>query len=199
MANTVVCPECHSTIVLAEHPKTVTRSFRIDEAALGALEEEALKKSSSVNTVLNQQILSFSEYDRFFSKVGMVKFSASTLQNLINAAPDERLIEAAVASALDTPGSIMRSKYGKVTLDTTLEYVKMVSEFGNMYECAFADLPDGKVITLSHRFGPKGSLFWANYVKTLFEQIGYVPKIKTSANSVSFEILPKRTDASFEF
>jgi len=31
-------------------------------------------------------------------------------------------------------------------------------------------------------------LFWGSYVKTLFEQIGFTPKLKTSAHSVDFEI-----------
>jgi hypothetical protein len=50
----------------------------------------------------------------------------------------------------------------------------------------------GKVVTLFHRFGLKGSLFYANYVKSLFEQINYNPKTKMSAHSVDFEIRSKK-------
>jgi hypothetical protein len=80
MASMLVCPECHSPIVLEEHRKTVTRSFRIDEAALGALEEEAGRRNVSVNTFLNQQILSFANFDRFFMRLGLVKLSANTAE-----------------------------------------------------------------------------------------------------------------------
>ncbi len=154
----VVCPECHSPIVLGEHGKTVTRSFRINEAALAALEEEATRRNVSVNTFLNQQILSFASFDRFFLRLGLVKLSVNTLQRLLNAASDDKIAEAAVVAALDTPRPIILSKYGQVTLETTLEYIKMLSEFANLFEYSLASSPSGKVVTLFHRYGPKGSL-----------------------------------------
>jgi hypothetical protein len=39
-------------------------------------------------------------------------------------------------------------------------------------------------------------LFYANYVKTLFEQIDCSSKIKTSDHTVDFEIIPNKKDAS---
>jgi len=188
----VVCPECHSPIVLGGHGKTVTRSFRIDEAALAALEEEAARRNISVNTYLNQQMVSFANFDRFFLRLGLVKLSTNTLQMLIDAASDEKLVEAAVAAALDTPRAAILSKYGEVTLETTLEYIKMLSEFANLYEYSVSNSPDGRIVTLNHRFGPKGSLFYSNYVKTILEQINYHPKMRSGAHSVDFEVLTRR-------
>jgi hypothetical protein len=196
MPSMVVCPECHSPIVFGGRGKTVTRSFRVDEEALSALEEEAARRNVSVNTFLNQQILSFTRYDRFFLRIGLVKYSANTLRLLIDAASDETIVEAARLAALDTPRAIIMSKYGQVTLETTLEYVKMLAEFGNMYEYSISKSPSGTVITLSHRFGAKGSLYYSSYVRTLFEQINYTLKIKSSTHSVDFEILPRKDDGS---
>jgi hypothetical protein len=93
MPSMVVCPECHSPTILGKHGKTVTRSFRIDEAAL---EEEAVRRNISVNTFLNQQILSFANFKRFFIRSGLIKFSVITLQRLLEAASDEKIVEAAV-------------------------------------------------------------------------------------------------------
>lgn len=194
MPSMVVCPECHSPIVLGGHGKTVTRSFRIDEAALAALEEEAARRNVSVNTFLNQQILSFANFDRFFMRLGLVKLSANTLHRLLDASSDEKIVEAATVAALDTPRPIILSKYGQVTLETTLEYIKMLSEFANLFEYSLSSSPGGKVVTLYHRFGPKGSLFYTNYVKTLFEQIDYSPKFRSSVDSIDFEILPEKDD-----
>ena len=188
----IVCPECHSPLVLGGHGKTVTRSFRVDEQALAALEEEAARRNVSVNTFLNQQILSFASFDRFFLRIGLAKLSVNTLQRLLNASPDDKIVEAATIAALDTPRPIILSKYGQVTLETTLEYIKMLSEFANLFEYSLSSSPSGKVVTLYHRFGPKGSLFYTNYVKTLFEQIDYSPKIKSTSDSIDFEIPPKK-------
>lgn len=55
--------------------KTVTRSFRINEDAFLALEEEAKKRNISLNTLVNQLFLSFANFDRYFQKFGMTKTS----------------------------------------------------------------------------------------------------------------------------
>ena len=194
MPSMVVCPECHSPILFGEHGKTVTRSFRIDETALAALEDEASRRNVSVNTFLNQQILSFAKFERFFQKLGLVKFSANTLQRLLDAASEESIADAAVAAALDTPRSIILSKSGQITFETTLEYIKTLSEFANLFEYSLSDSVDGKIITIFHRFGQKGSIFFAKYITTIFEQIDYSPRIKTGEHSVEFEILPRKHD-----
>lgn len=46
----------------------------------------------------------------------------------------------------------------------------------------------GKTVTLFHRFGQKGLLVLEKLRETLFEQIGFTPKLKTNAHSVDFEI-----------
>jgi len=195
MPSMVICPECHSPIVFGARGKTVTRSFRIDEGVMAALEEESAKRSISVNTLLNQQLLAFANFDRFHAKLDLVKITGSTLQKLLEDVSDEKLAEAAVVAALDTPRSIILSKYGQVTFETTLEYIKMLAQYGNLFECSFSDSPEGKVVTLFHRFGTKGSLFLGKYVGVLLEQMDYGAKIETSAHTVDF-VVQKRKDVT---
>lgn len=101
-------------------------------------------------------------------------------------------MEAALDAARETPRSVILSKYGEITLETTLECIKMLSEFANLFEFSVSNLPNGRIVTLNHRFGPKGSLFLTNYVRTLFEQVNCNPKMRTRAHSVDFEIPSKR-------
>ena len=195
MPSTVICPECHSPIVLGARGKTVTRSFRIDEAVMAALEEESAKRSISVNTLVNQQLLAFANFDRFHSRLDVAKITGNALQKLLEAGSDEKIAEAGVVAALDTPRSIILSKYGQVTFETTLEYIKMLAQFGNLFECSFSDSPDGKVITLFHRSGPKGSIFLTKFIGVLLEQMGYTARTETSPHSVDF-VVQKRKDAT---
>jgi len=44
-------------------PKTATASFRLDESALNAIQEDARKQNVSVNTLLNQLVLAYANYD----------------------------------------------------------------------------------------------------------------------------------------
>jgi hypothetical protein len=143
----------------------------------------------SVNTFLNQQILSFANFDRFFMRVGLIKMSASTLERLLEAASEEKIVEAGASAARETPRAIILSKNGKVTLATTLEYIQLLSDFANLFKYSESSTPNGKIIAMFHVFGPKGSLFYSSYVKTLLEAVGYYPKIKTSDHSIDFEII----------
>jgi len=195
MPSTVICPECHSPIVFGARGKTVTRSFRVDESVMAALEEESAKRTISVNALVNQQLLVFANFDRFHTRLDLVKLTGSSLQKLLESAPDDKIVEAAVLAAIDTPRSIILSKYGQVTFETTVEYIQMLAQFANLFECTISESPEGKVITLFHRFGTKGSLFLAKFVGMLLEQMGYAPKIETSAHSVGF-LVQKKKDAT---
>lgn len=176
--------------------KTTTRSFRLDEAALETLEEEASKRNMSVNTLLNQQLLSYANFERYFMKLGLVKISGATFQKLLDAAPVEEIDKAGRAAVLDTARSIIRARYGEITLDTTLDYLQMLSEFSNEFEYSESKSPNGRVITLFHRLGLKGSNFYGAYGRTLFEGLGYTPKIMTSEHSVEFELVASEEQRS---
>ena len=62
--------------------KTVTRSFRINEIAFLALEEEAKKRKISLNTLVNQLFISYANFDRYFQRLGMIKISKVTYRKI---------------------------------------------------------------------------------------------------------------------
>jgi hypothetical protein len=75
--------------------KTVTRSFRINESAFLALEEEAKKRNISLNTLVNQLFISYANFDRYFQRLGMLKMSKVAFRKILKAAPDNELVESA--------------------------------------------------------------------------------------------------------
>jgi hypothetical protein len=171
--------------------KTVTRSFRINEAAFAVLEEEAKRRNVSTNTLLNQQLLQYANHDRFF-KVGLVRISSVFFRRLLEAATDEELARVGEALAIDEPGAVMLEKSGEVTLNTTIEFLQMVSEYSGLYEYSQTKSPNGMVITIIHGLGRKGSVLYSAFAKAIFEAIGYSPKIRTHEHSIDFEILPNK-------
>jgi hypothetical protein len=72
--------------------KTVTRSFRINERAFLALEEEAKKHDISLNTLVNQLFMSYANFDRYFQRLGMIKISKVTFRKILNAAPANEIV-----------------------------------------------------------------------------------------------------------
>ena len=84
-------------------PKTVPKSFRLDESALIAVEKEAVSLSVSANTLVNQILKQFSEFDRFARRINTVKLSSSIFQGMLSAVKTDSLIEVAKAAGSSIP------------------------------------------------------------------------------------------------
>jgi len=173
--------------------RTVTRSFRISERALKSIESESKRQNIGVSTIINQQLLAYSEFERYFIRLGLIKISSATFARLLMSSSDAEIANAGSEAGADTPRSIILAKYGEMSLDTVIEYLKMLSEYANQYEFGQIENAGKQVVTLLHGLGPKGSIFFTNYVKALFESIDYAPKISSSAHSVVIEITPEKS------
>ena len=80
-------------------PKTVPKSFRVDESALIAVEKEATAQQVSSNTLINQILIQFSEFERFAKKINTVKPSSFVFRGLLEAADADKIIELAKSAA----------------------------------------------------------------------------------------------------
>ena len=176
--------------------KTVTHSFRISEEALKAIEDESKRQNVSVATIINQQLLSYAELERFVRRLGLIKISSATFQRLLEAGSIENVAKAGSEAGIDSPSSIMLAKYGEQTLGTTMDYLEILSEFANLFEFSRVEQGGKTIITLIHRLGPKGSIFFANYMKNLFRSAEYSPKIASTDHSVIIEVSPQRDKGS---
>lgn len=174
--------------------RTVTRSFRISERALKSIEEEAKRQNVGVSTLINQQLLAYADFERYIRRLGLIKISSATFARLLLASSDEEIARAGSEAGSDTPRSIILTKYGTMSLSTAIEYLKMLSEFANLFEFGEVEHRDKHIITLLHGLGPKGSVFFLNYVKALFGSIEYDPKFSSSAHSVVIELSPEKLE-----
>lgn len=176
--------------------RTVTRSFRISERSLKALEDEAKRQNIGVSALLNQQLLAFADFDRYFRRLGLVKLSSSTFERLLQAASDDEIGRAGTETGADTPRSIISAKYGTLTLDSAIDFLNLMSEFSGQFEFGEVEKDGRRVLTVLHRLGAKGSRFFTNYLHSLFNGIGYNPKITASDHSITVEIPVKEIQTS---
>ncbi len=169
-------------------PKTATASFRLDESALNALQEDARKQNVSVNTLLNQLVLAYANFDRPMKRFHMIKVPASSFKHLLEAAVNEAVIEAGNSAGKDVPNTYIRAKWGELTVENALSYLKTTADYTNLFEYSEV-VRAGKVnVTLTHDFGAKGSLFLQRYVQAIFEPLGKPPRFLPDENAVAFEI-----------
>lgn len=175
----------------AEHrlkPKTTTASFRLDESAFSVLQEDARKQNISVNTLINQLVLAYANYDRPMKRFHMVKVPASSFKHILEAATDEAIAEAGNSTGKDVPKTYIRVKWGELSTENALAYLRTTADYTNLFEYSEVTRAGKVNVTLTHDFGPKGSLFLQRYVQAIFQPLGRPPRFLPDENTVSFEV-----------
>lgn len=164
--------------------KTVPKSFRIDESALRAVEVEAASLNVSPNTLVNQILKQYAEFDRFARKISTVKISSAPFRGILAAVDVGLLIEVAKTAGSSIPQAFVMAKSGKVDLESFISHIRLLANYAQLFE--FSETVDmhGRVVTLIHDFGLNWSIFLVHYVTEMFTQIGLLPKIEMSDRSV---------------
>jgi len=118
----------------------------------------------------------------------MIKLPASAFKHILQAATDEAIIEAGNSTGRDVPNTYIMSKWGELTVENALNYLKITADHTNLFEYSEI-IRDGMInVTLTHDFGSKGSLFLQRYVQAIFEQLNKRPKFSPDENAVAFEL-----------
>jgi len=168
--------------------KTVTRTFRISEGAFNALQDEAKRQKISMNTLVNQVILSYANFDRYVKKFHLLKISRPTFKKVLEAAPEDAIIQAGKAAGSDVPRFFILAKAGGLSLQGVLDHLRDLGDYGNLYEYEETTQDRRRTITLGHELGPKGTLFIAHYVQAVFENIQMSPTFTLGDNSITIEL-----------
>jgi len=166
--------------------KTVAKSFRVNEKALSALQEEAGRQSVSVNTLVNQLLLDYSEFGRYLQRVNALRLSRKTFAEILNSVSDDNLVKAGQIAGKSAPMALIASKWGKITVNTVIEYIHDLSAYANLFEYYEKNENERWTITLMHELGPKWSTFLTQYIGEAFVAAGVQPKTKTSDRAVIF-------------
>jgi len=171
--------------------KTVPKSFRIDESAIIAVEKEAIAQKVSPNTLVNQILSQFSEFERFAKKINTVEPSSFVFRGILEAADVDKMIQVAKTAGSSIPQAFVTAKKGKVDLDSLLDYLRTLALYAHLYEYSETLDSRGQVATLMHDFGLNWSIFLVHYITSMFEQIGVSPKLEMSDRSVILSLSGK--------
>jgi predicted HicB family RNase H-like nuclease len=169
--------------------KTVTRSFRINEASFLALEEDAQRHNVSLNTLVDQLFDAHSNYERFIEKMGMMRMAKLTFRRILDVSSPEGVAHAAKLHAKDQGKVAAISKYGELNVPNILDGLLVMFTYGGWGEYHETRSSRGKrVITLIHDLGQNGSVYLLNFVKSIFEDIDVEPKITPTEQGIVIEV-----------
>jgi hypothetical protein len=168
--------------------KTAAKSFRLDEAALMAVEKEAATQNITPNTLVNQLLKQFAEFDRYARRINTVKLSSSIFRGLLAAAKTDGLIEVAKNAGSSIPQAFVTAKSGKVDVNSLMDHVRSLATYAHL--CEYSESVDShtQVATLIHDYGLNWSIFLVHYVTAMFEQLGIYPNVEMSDRSVIFTL-----------
>lgn len=172
-------------------PKTIPKSFRLDQSALMAVDKEAAAQNVTPNTLVNQLLKQYAEFDRFAKRVNTVRLSSSIFTGLLSSIEAEKMVEIAKASGSSIPQAYATAKTGKVTVESLLDHVRSLAAYAHLFEYSETVESHSHVATLIHDFGLKWSIFLVHYVTSMFEQVGIAPKVEMSDRSVTFALTDK--------
>ena len=165
--------------------KTVAKSFRINKDALEAFEQEARKQAISLNTLVNQCLLGYSELGRYMKQMHSLTITRQSFTELLNLLPEDKLIETGRKAGKNTPMAIVTSKHGKMNFNGLIEYLHYLSSYANLFEYSETEENGQWTITLTHELGRKWSLFLAGYFEQAFTLIGVKTQRTVSDASVT--------------
>ena len=166
----------------------MTISFRISESAFKALQSDAKKNNTSLNTLANQLFMAYADYDRFLQRFRMVKLSSPTFKRILNAATKEAIVEAGRSAGSSVPESFIRARMGEVDAANAVEYVRLMGAYANLFDYSEVTALGKSSMTLTHDLGGNGSLFLASYMEALFESAGKNVKVAQYENGITIDL-----------
>jgi len=173
---------------LPHEGKTVAKSFRINQSAIEALGEEARKQTISLNTLVNQLLVGYSEAGRYMKQMHALTLTRQTFVEILNVLPEDKMIEIGRAAGKSAPVAIITSKHGKMNVNGIIEYLHFMSAYANFFEYSEMEENGHWTITLTHELGRKWSLLLAGYLDEAFAAVGVKPKYTVTDRSTTFHV-----------
>jgi hypothetical protein len=169
--------------------KTVGRSFRIDEAMLAVLNEEAERQGISVNSLLNRLLQQYS-FIRFMLRYGAITLTRKGFSAIIGSCPEEKVRENARYAGSTIVEDLSRTM-GAPTSYSFLVYLieKLLSGFAGWFECDHHVKSDTEIFHLRHDLGTNWSIYLAEIASEIFKStLNKEIKTEILGNSVTLTI-----------
>jgi len=168
---------------------TTTRAIRIAKSVDRILEAEARKRNISINGLISSVLTKFAEWDRHTEDLRMVTLPMEIVRGLTQQTSEDAVAKAGAELGPELLTSEVIFWYEKVTLETFLEWLTLISKYNNLFSTQITKTDGDYVIVARHDLGKKGSLFMKNYFESgLKARLGIVPSIEMSEFQVSFRL-----------
>ena len=168
--------------------KSVTITFRISKDIMDKLNEEADINYSSLNSLVNQILKRYVEWNKFDDKASMIPVASPVLKDLFNSLSKDKVINLAKDKAKDAIYNVILFMNGNVDLDTLISWyvqrMKHCSEISEKNE----DNGTSKII-FKHELGENWSLYHKVILESICHDFLSIPiKVDTTGANITITI-----------
>jgi len=179
--------------LLSLRKKTILRTIRITEDLDRLLRKDAETKDTNVNTLLNNMIRQYAEWDRYTETFGNVQLPSGFLRFLIETADEEKLYKQWPPLSSEILKAALLSWFGRVNEKNFFEFLSRTGKYSGLYSLENEANGRNYNLTFRHSLGTR----WSTLLRELMSEnvrnlLGVVPHAEASENSVVVSFtLPK--------
>ncbi len=146
--------------------KTVTMTFRIDESVMDLLRAESEKREVSLNTLVNQILKRFVDWDMYEPKVGMIPIAKPVLSAVFEKLNPDEVVEIAARVGKNAVHDMALFMKSRMDLDSFLSWYETRMKSSSI-EFKHSVRNGTHSYILKHELGYN----WSLYHKALLEEI----------------------------
>lgn len=161
-------------------------TFRLDANELKALRKHAADKKISLNTLVNQILSDFVEWDMNAASAGYAVISKEVIKRVFDEL-DEETLERIAKKAAEYSKDILLLMKGKMDVEGGEFLIKNRAKRSGF---VFKEFEEGKVrrLVLQHDMGRKYSVFYKAYHEEMIKKAGYSGRITITDNTLIMEL-----------
>jgi hypothetical protein len=179
-----------------EKNPTQTKSFRLDADVLESLEIESARRGTSVNSLTNQILRKWVNFDRFLQDFGTLTLSVHDFIRAINTLDDDTLKTLASESGKRFPKDLILFTGQKNDLKTCVKFVEtIICDYMRWANYHSTPGENEVVITLRHNYGSKWSVALESMLTSMFETNASVVPRFTVTDSMVLMTIQKPLDS----
>jgi hypothetical protein len=165
--------------------KTVLRTIRIPHEIDQILQKDAKTKRVSINSLIHNLLLKYTEWDRYSERFGRVMLRPQTLQLIIDSIDDIEIKDIGSKIGKKIPKEFLLFWFKEINLNSFLEYLSLLCRYGGFAHFEIESKERECTVTLIHNLGEKWSLFLKNVIEQgMISTLSIYPKLQVSEISV---------------
>ncbi|MFZ0514575.1 MAG: hypothetical protein WAM14_23425 [Candidatus Nitrosopolaris sp.] len=150
--------------------RTITMTFRLDENVITTLRAESERRHISLNTMVNQILQRYVEWDMYESKVGIISMLKPVVGELFKKTSKQEIIELATSIGKNATNDAALFMKSKIDLDSFLSWLEVRMKNSSV-EISHNIEGSTHTYILKHDLGENYSLFQKTVLELIFNDV----------------------------